>query len=58
MLTEDAAMATNVSSLFYASVLAAASTVAVWFQTSTSSGATEIASHILVDKSDRRLSLM
>lgn len=58
MLREDAAMATNVSSLFRASVLAAASTVAVWFQTSTSSAATEIASHILIDKSDRRLSLM
>lgn len=51
-------MATNVRRLVCASVLVAASIAAVWFQTATPSAATEIASHILVDKSDRRLSLM
>lgn len=51
-------MARNVPRHFCASILVAASMAAVWFQTATPSEATESASHILVDKSDRRLSLM
>lgn len=51
-------MVTNVLRAFCVSALVATSGVAVWFQTGTSAAARQNASHILVDKSDRRLTLM